>query len=930
MADDGKILASDFIDSGIKAELKAVTDEMQRLVKATSDLMGVIRQSTTDQKAYVTVQKETETLTKQIVAAETKMKVLDTDLAKEAERKRQAQQKASKEQKDNIAAETSAYKKLSVEYGKALQKARDLAAQYGVNSEQAKKATTTAKGLNDQLKAIDASMGNHQRNVGNYASALEGATLSMGEMKRALRELRNIPLAGKTPEEIAQVEKQIAMLTDEMGDYQARMRSSGDSTQVMIEGLQGVVAVAQGVTGALSAMGFNTEKLDKAMVQLIGVSQALATIHELNEKQTIKSVAAVIKDTYAKAANAVATKAQAMATTGATVATRALGTAMKSVPFVAIVAAVVAVAAAMVTLAVKMRQASAETRMMNKVNAEAAKSTADERANLVLLMKIAKDHTRSIDERKKAIEAINKISPEYLGNITLENIGTQESIDKINGYINAINRKARATAYSNMLTEKYTELAELETKSWDNLSGAQKTYWNILAGQTRLGLSGREQYELGYLGELNAIYEEIDAITKLAQKYVEVDDIVDDTNDSGRNSTKVIQDNATAEDELTESIKAANEQYSLRLSYLKNESDATKYQIELIGAQIEQTDAILAATQKYYLQDAEYSDDEKAVLTGLKNKSDELEKQKKLYENLIGVKKEAVTIADPFASYQKRPEGMLAPFAQGDPIETELTKLMKLWETYGQTVSSVYDGINTVISNSFDRQAQEIDAQQAKSDEYFENKLKACIEDEDVTRQVNAEKEAADKKLERERKAIAIRQAKFEKAQALLSVGLNTSKAIMNIIATTPVASWPFLIAGAAATGLAQTAAIMSKPIPAYASGIDSTPTTGAALVGERGSEAILYPDGSVAIADRPTVTILPRGTEVKNAFDTEDYLRKLSFAAMLPKIGKTDANEKDYTMMLKDIHRTLKRGNTVINQGMSAREQYYYKIYSV
>ena len=139
-------------------------------------------------------------------------------------------------------------------------------------------------------------MGSHQRNVGNYAEAIETANMSLGEMKRTLRELRNIPLAGKTPEEIAQVEKQIAMLTDEMGDYQARMRSSGDSVQVMIEGLQGVVAVAQGVTGALSAMGFDTEKLDKAMVQLIGVSQALATIHELNEKQTLKTVSALIKE----------------------------------------------------------------------------------------------------------------------------------------------------------------------------------------------------------------------------------------------------------------------------------------------------------------------------------------------------------------------------------------------------------------------------------------------------------------------------------------------------------------------------------------------------------------------------------------------------------------------------------------------------------
>ena len=143
MADDGKILASEFIDSGIKTELKAVVDEMQRLVKVTSDLMGVIRQSTNDQKAYVTVQKEVENVSKDIVAVESKMKVLDTDIAKEAERKRQAYRKAAKEQRDNIAGETSEYKKLTNEYAKAAQKARDLAAQYGAQSEQAKNAIAT-------------------------------------------------------------------------------------------------------------------------------------------------------------------------------------------------------------------------------------------------------------------------------------------------------------------------------------------------------------------------------------------------------------------------------------------------------------------------------------------------------------------------------------------------------------------------------------------------------------------------------------------------------------------------------------------------------------------------------------------------------------------------------------------------------------------
>ena len=73
--------------------------------------------------------------------------------------------------------ETGAYQKLSLQYSVAAQKAKDMAVVHGVNSEQAKKATEAAAKMDKQLKDVDKSVGQNQRNVGNYSSALEG----MGE-----------------------------------------------------------------------------------------------------------------------------------------------------------------------------------------------------------------------------------------------------------------------------------------------------------------------------------------------------------------------------------------------------------------------------------------------------------------------------------------------------------------------------------------------------------------------------------------------------------------------------------------------------------------------------------------------------------------------------------------------------------------------------
>jgi hypothetical protein len=68
------------------------------------------------------------------------------------------------------------YKQLAIRFVAAAREAKNLAAQYGPMDKRAQAAAKTANELNNQLKKIDSSIGNHQRNVGNYGSALDGVT----------------------------------------------------------------------------------------------------------------------------------------------------------------------------------------------------------------------------------------------------------------------------------------------------------------------------------------------------------------------------------------------------------------------------------------------------------------------------------------------------------------------------------------------------------------------------------------------------------------------------------------------------------------------------------------------------------------------------------------------------------------------------------
>ena len=98
------------------------------------------------------------------------------------------QQEQRREQKElqlltkEVTKEGGAYERLALEYGVVSKRAKDLSAQYGVNSKQAKQANKEAKALGDQLKGVDAAVGQNQRSVGDYGSALGSLSPALGRI----------------------------------------------------------------------------------------------------------------------------------------------------------------------------------------------------------------------------------------------------------------------------------------------------------------------------------------------------------------------------------------------------------------------------------------------------------------------------------------------------------------------------------------------------------------------------------------------------------------------------------------------------------------------------------------------------------------------------------------------------------------------------
>jgi hypothetical protein len=110
------------------------------------------------------------------------------------------------------------------------------------------------------------------------------------------------------------------------------------------------------------------------------------------------------------------------------------------------------------------------TKLYADVRETAAKSVAKEKAEMDTLLKIAKDETLSKVQRQNAIDKLNKISPEYLGNLRLETINTTEAKNAIEKYNVALNQRALQQAVLSKKTELFNQLIELQNKDL-NLTG---------------------------------------------------------------------------------------------------------------------------------------------------------------------------------------------------------------------------------------------------------------------------------------------------------------------------------------------------------------------------------------------------------------------------------------------------------------------------
>ena len=169
----------------------------------------------------------------------------------------------------------------------------------------------------------------------------------------------------------------------------------------------------------------------------------------------------------------------------------------------------------------------------------------------------------------------------------------------------------------------------------------------------------------------------------------------------------------------------------------------------------------------------------------------------------------------------------------------------------------------------------------------------------------------------RKQAVIKQKQWKAEQNAALFQIAIQTG---VNVVKAFP--GGPILIALAAALGLAQGAFVRAQKPPKFAKGSKGLQKDTHGIVGEAGRELLFMPGGGVALAQKETEGVFPKGTVIKTNKETEQILA----ANQLKASRENEAAAKNYGE-LAILSQSIAEDRKSILKAVSDRDQYLFEV---
>lgn len=776
--------------------------------------------------------------------------------------------------------------------------------------------------LNQQLKDIDAQMGNYQRNVGNYASGWNGLNVSIQQIAR---ELPALSVSANTF--FLAISNNLPMFVDELKkariEYELAKKSNQTAIPVFKQVLSSLLSWQTALVVGITLLSSYGGEITKWVGSLFDARKELDALEELQKDfnkaqldgaKNAQDEAVRLNILYRAATNlerpmkerltAVKELKREYPTYFNNIKDENILVGNASDSYINLAASIVAVAKARATEDIMVEKAKERIALQTQYNELIRKSSEaslkyQEKANEGPLLLALPESVKATKFQKEADEVYDKLKKveneikELADSVNIDDLlfdpkKTSKAADDLAQYMGNLRNKMADLSVSLIEDEHERNLAAIEKEYKDQIAAVkgyseEENKLREMLGQERMQKIAKENEEYAkklaeaekkrieekkkYTDEMLRLEEEQSSLRIAATStgYKELENIITENYSKGLLSRKEY-DEAMRELER----KAANEQLQIQIDAAEKMIEiaeasgvVSKQQIEMLRESIKAMEAEIGSIN---------ADDQ------LKKAEEQQDITRRNFEVLKGyssaLKDLASDIDSPFAGiFDGMDKGFSIMSDKISGVWKELTDGEKMERTTEMWASMV-SGIGEMISSIYDRQIEAIEAEQEANEKAGEEEISriealeergAITTEEAEARKRAAEDKTAQKNAELEKKKAALRtkQAKFEKATSIAEAAIQIAGGILQTIEQLGFPAAIPMIAALGAMGAIQLATIIATPIPKYAKGTDSH-KGGLAVVGDGGvPETIVTDKGAYITPSVPTLVDIPKGAKV-------------------------------------------------------------------
>jgi hypothetical protein len=479
---------------------------------------------------------------------------------------------------------------------------------------------------------------------------------------------------------------------------------------------------------------------------------------------------------------------------------------------------------------------------LNKSRQKSSELAQNEISTLEILYKTSQDVTLSIQKRKEAVDKMQELYPNYLANISDENILNGEAEAQYYKLRDAILAKYTAQAIAEQITENAKDSLTEYLSLQQNIIDTENEIARLKASGANLVIQGSAQEktqtqtisnnELILAQEKRLAIEKQNLIKFKEREASKNDLLIKSMNEMLQLANPLILTEAKGTKSKKDYTNAINDNISAQ----ENSEESFRKTIAALEKQKERL-TIGSSAYKFFATQIELV---KLAQQALNEEFDSFKIEGKL--DLIGLQ------------FKTSLPSIQAIVKEVEKYKIQLEDLQPL-------VSATFDLGDTL----FERQISRYDALIAKSNEYYDALISNAESGSAQELALQEDKAKAEEQLLRRKAELERKQAIARKAFAISEIAINTAVAIMKNNAQLGFIAAQPLNAITIALGAIQAATVLAQPIPQYKDGTNYH-KGGDAIVGDGGKhEVMITPDGKQMITPNVSTLIknMPKGTKV-------------------------------------------------------------------